>query len=750
MFSLFEAPGGQSVSALGIPFQVVKEGPRVLPLPERIPLSGRYQCAYFLGMSVKDWMCSEWWGQREVTGDYSLRLFIGDLVAKIHIDYADGTQDSMPVLFGVNCWNYNLFFKPQPWEDAGQSFEAPYDEPMRSDGNARELFEASLRMLLNDDPDAQKATRWVFAYRLRPDRELEGIRFESVKAQGVEVGGVTLSTEEPVLPAVDEWFFLRKGWFSAADALARRLYQYRDELPETVEPLPLPAGLPDLRFTGCVEADIYTNVYRVNLDDMRANKVTDDGMPHTSSACSVNFGCYVGMGTFTPSASYASHVWTRDTGRLLIELIHFGCGKRALSTADKLHEMLYLPSRRFPVPHWKRIANRTFEDSGDMSNEGKENDGHASIMMFICSLYQAGIVDDDWLRNNEEHLRAAADFFLWQMNHPDQSNYRGVLFSESEASSQERGGYDLYSNVISAYALNGYGALFHRLGKDDYAARLEEASRMLLEGVDERFVLRHPRCGDVYTDTNDDCWTYEYKRFCHALMHCDMVGYDLSEDDPALFDRLQRTFDAQKEAYYHPESGRQMGYGQGYLTLTALMLDRQAEYSDCMDAVAHLCYHHTDLPYVVPEGVIMDPQRKRWYRNCDLGNAVQQAEIVKCARLLAGIDDLDPSRPLRVLPRLPERWSGIRADHFPVRLPGGKNETVSLRYTRCNGVQSEGITAMCADKGYNLKLDGADFEWARLGPFPTSEVAVSGGVLWKVKEIDHCFYAYVRGKASSC
>lgn len=748
MYCTHELLGGEKLTALGIPFCIRRSGGRIQALENAISLHGKYSTLYFLGMSVNSWMCSEWWGQQEVAGDYSDRLFIGDLVAKIHILYADKTQDSVPVLFGVNCWNYNLYFRPQPWEDASQSFEAPYDEPMRSDPAAQTLFETCLRMRCNDDPNAEKASRWVFAYHVRP-KEITGIRVDPVKAGGVAIGGVTASTEPAVIPCVDEEFFLRKDWFMAADALSRRLYQYRDALPSGVDLVPLAVQAPDIRFEGDVEADIYTNVYRANVADMVTEKVTDDGMPHTSSKNTVNFGLYVGLGTYAPCGSYASHVWTRDTGRLLIELIQLGRGDRAKMAVDKLHEMLYYPSVCYHLPHWKRIANLVSNVSDITqvdSNEFKENDGHASIMMAIYALYRKGNVDLAWLKAHRQQLWDAASFYLWQIANPEQSNFHKVLCSESEASSQQLGGYDLYSNVISAYALLGYSHMFLDMGEDEQASELRAAAETILHGVDECFTMSHPRFGSVYTDTTDDCWTYEYKRFCHALMQLDVGGYDLAEDDAALFDRLQRTFDAQKEWYYHPESGRQMGYGQGYLTLSALLLDRQQELSDCMHAIAHFCYHHTDFPYIVPEGVIMDVQRKRWFRNCDLGNAVQQAEIVKCARVMVGLDDLNPARGLRIVPRLPLGWNRIRVADFPVRLKDGSLAHVGMEYSRCTKKTATGIAVLYGDTGYCLTLHGvADSEWeyARFGPFEGEALSVVGGKIRKIRKIQGNYYAYV-------
>lgn len=731
---------GQEIRALGIPFQVCRGEETIQDIGNELQINQQYACLYFLGMSLRSWQCSEWWGQQETAGDYSPRIFVGDTVSKLIIEYEDATQEYVPLIFGVNVWNYDLYFGAKPWEKGIMAFDAPYDEPMRSDEKAAKLFQDCLKMRLNADEASEKATKWVYAHRVR-DKKIKAIRQQVIKGGGVMIGGVTGSDEAPEW-AVDESFYLRKGWMAAADALSRRLYQYRDEMPEEVALEPLSAcGAPDIEFEGPAAAKIFTNVYRVNVEDMAKNKVTDDGMPHTSSAGTLNFGCYGGLGTYTYSDSYVSHVWTRDTGRLLIELSHLGVGERVKRAADKLHEMLYYPSVRFKMPHWKRIANRTYEESGDMFNEGNENDGHASIMMSIYSLYQTGYVDAEWLKARKKQLTEAAEYFLWQMENPVESNFRDVLFSHSETSSQILGGYDLYANGISSRALVCYGRLFEAMGEAEYARKLYDAADAIRTGLEKTFTMDHPRHGQVYTDTNDDCWTYEYKRFCLGLMHTDTEGYDMAAEDPWLFDKLQRTFDAQKESYYHPESGRQMGYGQGYLTLTALALDRVEEYTDCVEAAARLCYHHSDRNYVVPEGVIMDVERKKWFRNSDLGNAVQQAEIVKCARLMAGIDDLKAGR-LNILPRLPEGWTGIKVKKYPV-WQDGERKWVDMEYIRC-GAEKEGyITALEGQAGYGVKIEGAKWDTLRVGPFDTQDVRVKGGQVKKISKIQNKYYVYI-------
>ncbi len=49
--------------------------------------------------------------------------------------------------------------------------------------------------------------------------------------------------------------------------------------------------------------------------------------------------------------------------------------------------------------------------------------------------------------------------------------------------------------------------------------------------------------------------------------------YDLAVQDPDLYAICYNTYLAQKEDFFSYASGRQMGYGQGYITEAAILMD---------------------------------------------------------------------------------------------------------------------------------------------------------------------------------
>jgi len=749
MFQKFLHPAiNEELTVCGVPFGVCRQDGIVRMVKGNHLLGeGYFETLYFLGMSTDSWKGSDWWGQTEVLYDASTRLFFGDRVGHINVIFDDCTEERISVIFGVNAFNYNLFFRSNPREGNYRTYDAPYDDPFRSDSGARKLLEDALIMTENTADTAEKVTKWVFAYKPRSDKRVIKVEWfkEDGKRADFVIGAITGlpagEIDATELPAVDQSFFLRKEWYKPVEALKRRVYQYLDEIPSSVELLEVDGfDAPDIRFYNEDGLDLYTNVYRRNIMDMAYQKISDDGMTHTSSAITANFGFYIGFGTYNINAHYGDQIWTRDIGRMLIEVINLGYLDRAAKAVDKLHEMLYYPSVRFKIPHWKRIANRIAQDENDLFNEGNENDGHASIMMAIYALYRKGGVGRDWLAENRDHLKAAADYYLWQEAHPIESNFNGILYSHSEASTQKLGGYDLYSNTISAIALELYARLFDRLDENDYATELRRLSKRLRKACAEKFLMDHEKYGQVWTDTTDSCWTYEYKRFAELILSSDYRSLDMATVDEALFDRMNRTFAAEKEVYYSPYSGRQMGYGQGYLTGAALMLDLVEEYTDCVNASANLCYHHTDFPYVVPEGVILHGSGRYWYRNCDLGNAVQQAEIVKEARLMLGVDDFDPAK-LKLVPRLPATMIAMEAKELPVITSDGLKK-INYRYERSD------VLSLWATDGhtpYSMSLAGeVTVGEVRFGPFETEKITSNGNIL-RVEAINGHFYAYIQG-----
>ena len=667
------------------------------------------QMAFFTGMATNAARASEWWGSNESAYNHSVRVFIGDCLGYLDIFYHGGPVEIVPLIFGMNVWNYELYFPKKDNEPHLETFGGPYNEPFASDEKAQALLERSLCL---NELDQGKALKYIMALRLR-DRPVEAVGFRTAepKTAGVYISAMTFLKCGCPCPDVRvlEWSALQnRGWQYDLDCLARRLYQFKDDIPARVAPLETTQVGPKLCFAGSNVAEIFTNVVQVNLLDMATDKVTEDGMMHTSSSDAPSFGMYVGMGTFANAVgAYRNQIWSRDVGRLLMELCAFGAGERVKPACDRLMAFLYDPSLGHMQPNWKRVANASqFDKHLQNYAKGKENDGHAALMLAIYNAFRTGHVDKDWMEYNKTAVFDAADWFCWQIDHPDKSHFDTVLHSESEASTQQKGGYDLFSNTFSFYALTAFSRLSTVLDWEMLEQKCATAAAVLMRGIMDTFVFDHPRFGRILVDNTYDCWTYEYKRFALLFLLPDLFGFDIEAVNPEWSDLCVNTFAAQKSEYFNPYSGRQMGYGQGYLTQTCALLDAVDDFTACVEAAAFFCYHQYDHSYIVPEGVICHGSGRYWFRNCDLGNAVQQAEIVKIARLILGVDDVSVPGKLSLIPRLPDSFTGFTATGYPVITEGGK-PNINISYGR-------------TEHGYRLCLDCEEpvfLTQVRFGPF---------------------------------
>ena len=123
-----------------------------------------------------------------------------------------------------------------------------------------------------------------------------------------------------------------------------------------------------------------------------------------------------------------------------------------------------------------------------------------------------------------------------------------------------------------------------------------------------------------------------------------------------------------------------MGYGQGFVSQAALLLDRMHDATRILDWTAKEIFDPQSGSFIVPEGVQIDLTGDLWYHTGDLGNGVQEAENVKSLRLVIGVDDTHPGR-VQFYPRMPYDWDEIAVEQYPVLIKqSGKTELTHMRY----------------------------------------------------------------------
>ncbi len=158
---------------------------------------------------------------------------------------------------------------------------------------------------------------------------------------------------------------------------------------------------------------------------------------------------------------------------------------------------------------------------------------------------------------------------------------------------------------------------------------------------------------------------------------------------------------------------RALGYGQGFMTESAILLNQMHDATEMVDWMAKICFApRQPHPYRVPESIIMKSNGSMWARGSDLGNLFQMGEVINTCDIPLGIDEWH-LRAFKLMPRLPIGWKGMSVHNWPVRvLSSGQSQMAKLSM---NLIRDKN----CAD--FNLKISvnkPVDNAAIRLAPFP--------------------------------
>jgi len=653
-------------------------------------------------------------------GTYSKRYFIGDNMGSIRLDYTDGSTQVFPLIFGESLWWGEIFYANP--------------EPFSSDTNFQKTLQQSLRLY---PPTPVKDGKYVAVIvpedKLIRDIFVEnspvklgvpvitGITVESIAnekiANGIELPGQSLSpdfakfaVEKPLLSLDTDTNRVQ----AALENLKRAVYvSDRDFQGHLAAQIPKGYSGPVVSFSGDIYATILANAFPANVQDMK-DKIDDDGMYHTSTKGAPNWSLYSGFGTYATNVGcYYNDSWSRDMGRSLQELTELGYTNEALRCADyclrtaRLWEEPSAPKfdGHFYPPHWGRIANKP------QSWCVFENDGHGLTAMFLYRLWLRLPDRDEWLRARWPDVKAAGDWILWQFAHPEISGAtNGILFTTSEAAGMV--GYSVYPDYTCMNALRALANMADSIRETNSATQWRARADAMRDAMAKQYIINDKKYGRVWT-LNHAGWPNKSSVLGPLILPADYQGFTPEDDNPdwrpvnqTTYQRLITTY--KPFGFY----GQAFGYGQGLVTQAALLQDQMRDATEMLKWAAKEIYDPQIDSFIVPEACDIDPTGRYWYRMGDLGNGVQEAEIVKMLRLVVGVDDTQPDR-LRLYPRMPYDWNEITVTGYPVLFEKAeKVETTRLHYKlkRTDG----GMTlTISADQSLGPIA-------ARLGPFEKS------------------------------
>jgi hypothetical protein len=671
--------------------------------------------------------------------DMARRGMIGDEIGRIRLNYADGTRQVFPLILGESVWYGQAFYD--------------YQDPFKTDVALRRAFARALR-LYPPEPVPDGSYVAVIKPKTVPVSSI-AVENSPVKSGTVVITGVTV--ESAHTNCISGGTVLAHGVFSAGFAkfadgkplrpagqdekeAQRQLKNLRQALYSSDESfkgpvaLKLPSGYagPIVSFGGSLYAKVLANAFYYNVEDILA-KIDDAGMYHTSTKDAISWGGYCGFGTFRRNVgAYYGVAYTRDMGRSLQEITALGFTNEAERCADWSLKMARLfettPSLRYKgvvLPrHWGSLANRP-------RNPSFENDGQGLMSMFIYKLWQRLPDRDSWLRAHWPDVQGLGDWILWQFAHPEISGAtNGLLHTTGESGNGD--GYAPYPDSASMNALRALADMADSIGNTNSARSWRARADLMQEAISRGYVVHDPQYGPVWTLDYSN-WAYNSSVLGPLILLADYQGFapqnendDWRSIDEAAYRRLIDTFHPYQPFGFY---GKAMGYGQGFVTQSALLLDRMHDATSMLDWDAKEIYDprfNQFDHFVVSEGVQISPDGRYWYRFGDLGNGVQEGETIKTLRLVMGVDDTQAGR-LQFYPRMPYDWNEIAVEKYPVVFgDSGKTEmkTAFLHYT---------LKRVGHGCGMKLKVS-ADQDLGivcmRLGPFETkpeaSDVRVNG------------------------
>ncbi|MHB1458142.1 MAG: hypothetical protein ACYC0V_14630 [Armatimonadota bacterium] len=619
--------------------------------------------------------------------------WVGDSFGEIQVQYADGKTERYPLILGESLWWGKRFFT--------------YPEPFTNFPNARMAFKDTLRLY------PQKPVQngmYIASINLRKDSIVEKINIISDPKSGnasyvygisaeladkASADGFTTATSGITPRDLNGFLSAKSLRLVGTDAVSakqkidslRNIMYCTEESFSKEFPVTIPAGYkgPRITFKGDSMADLVTNIFNFNADDM-TKKVTSDGIYHTSTKGAAWYG-YEGFGCFTMNEAqttrmyagvYFYEAWTRDLGRTLNELIALGYLGKAKLCADWCFKMarvweegntpnLLLNGKRLP-----RHICRILQMPGTGVGEGCfENDGHGLTSLFIYNLWRKLPNQDEWLRPRWRDVKGLGDWVVWQLEHKDLSKATDVLWSDSEGSGWNvTTGYSVYCDLAQVEALRGLTIMAESIGEKSTADKWRKTADALLVGINKEYIENDPKYGET--------WTKKFAGFGISstlgpiILPTDRIGFDFGSNYPewnkyniAAYQRVKDGFNLNA-----------FGYGQGFIIQSALLLDKMQDADELIRLAARAVYNPTHRPYIVPENVIVNSDKTVFSRAGDIGNGVQQAEILKAIRIMAGIDDNIPPA-FRIMPRIPESWRGITVESMPVLIQSGDTLTIS-------------------------------------------------------------------------
>lgn len=442
-----------------------------------------------------------------------------------------------------------------------------------------------------------------------------------------------------------------------------------------------------VHFGGTWSAEVYTRAIAESLREVLVQNLVGPQGPEHAGFLFATVG----------GRPWSDTMWSRDTGVFLRELVAFGYWGHARLIFDQLMDLVekneegyyWFPERFLPGEH----------------KSGTEVDGTCAVCHAMVSLWSR-LPGDEPYRDTLYRFLNGGDGPLAYMLH--------LLKKEPliKGSGEFGGGcsipglhYNVVINAQSRCLLLACAQMADSAEDEPLAAKYREAAATLAENMLKHLIADNGSwiwCITPGTlEPDPEILNHFYNKGFGGIngvltYQADHSGFDPRSGDWVDVDTSIRTFDAlaavpmRKEQFEKygmwtqfddPPLDRYSGpsYGHGYALQTMLLLDRMEWASHAMDYLAEA----TVRP---PRGYKLDRESSYWFyerylspdmpdpESWDQGvgalNVVCVAEPLKIARMVAGLDDVNPA-VTALRPRLPETWGYAQLTDWPVRTTAG-------------------------------------------------------------------------------
>ncbi|MHB1485271.1 MAG: hypothetical protein ACYCYI_11490 [Saccharofermentanales bacterium] len=389
----------------------------------------------------------------------------------------------------------------------------------------------------------------------------------------------------------------------------------------------------------------------------------------------------------------SDHLWSRDAGTLMRELVQWGYLGHACYLADILLSLINVNEdgyHTFPMlfHRGEKVA-------------GNELDGTGTVVIGFVLL---------WKRLEKSHaMKKRIHAFLTDESSPIRYILLKLKKEPLIAGSGEFGGgmfvageyYNVVQNYLVYLTLQAVKGLFRESEDIQLAESCDKAAKTILANI-EKYLIDTENGGWIWcidpktmkpdeTVLNSDA----NKGFGGIngviAMYADVLGFELPGDQWIGVDAAEKSYEKLFADKLRREQFDKYGmwtqfdilisglltspsYGQGYALQSSLMFDKN-------DKVDRLIDYLAKATYQPPAGYIVDRDSDYYFyerylspefeelvgfdQGCGALNLVNVAEPLKVARMIAGIDDTSQNI-LKLIPRIPPSWKGYKATNWPI------------------------------------------------------------------------------------